>query len=119
MISTFLPEYPWQKVASDLFHFIGKDFLIIVDFFFQVSRVLKLHSTNSATVIQAPEKPEFQTDTGMNSPGQATLVSPSQPITSRTRSRTGGNLHPQIIFTILQVNESRCHSWEGKMWKKL
>ena len=53
MISTPLPEYPWQKVASDLFHLKGSDYLIIVDYFSRFPEIIKLHSTNSATVIEA------------------------------------------------------------------
>ena len=53
MISTPLPDYPWQKVASDLFHLKGSDYLIIVDYFSRFPEIIKLHSTNSAAVIEA------------------------------------------------------------------
>ena len=53
MISTPLPEYPWQKVASDLFHLKGSDYLIIVDYFSRFPEIIKLLSTNSAAVIEA------------------------------------------------------------------
>ena len=33
MISTKLPEYPWQNVGTDLFHFKGSTYLIVVDYF--------------------------------------------------------------------------------------
>ena len=33
LISSSLPQYPWQKAASDLFHFKGKTYLLCVDYF--------------------------------------------------------------------------------------
>ena len=50
-ITSDTPDRPWVKVATDLFEFGGKEYLIIVDYhsgFFEVDR---LHDTSSNTVI--------------------------------------------------------------------
>ena len=31
-----VPDLPWQKVAMDILHFQGKDFLVVVDFFYTI-----------------------------------------------------------------------------------
>ena len=53
LISSLLPEYPWQKVASDLFHYKGKTYLLCVDYFSRYPEVVKLNSTTSKGVIEA------------------------------------------------------------------
>ena len=53
LISSSLPEYPWQKVASDLFHYKGKNYLLCVDYFSRYPEVVKLNSTTSKGVIEA------------------------------------------------------------------
>ena len=52
MIPTELPEYPWQKVGTDLFHFKGSTYLIVVDYFSRYPEVQKLASTSSRSVIE-------------------------------------------------------------------
>ena len=47
MIPTELPEYLWQKVGTDLFHFKGSTYLIVVDYFSRYPEVQKLASTSS------------------------------------------------------------------------
>ena len=52
MIPTELPEYLWQKVGTDLFHFKGSTYLIVVDYFSRYPEVQKLASTSSRSVIE-------------------------------------------------------------------
>ena len=53
LMSTPLPDYPWQRVASDLF-FLGSDsYLLIVDYFSRYPEVIKLKSTTSRGIIEA------------------------------------------------------------------
>ena len=58
LISSQLPQYPWQKVGSDLFHFKGKTYLLVIDYFSRYPEVVKLHNTTSTAVI-ATLKPIF------------------------------------------------------------
>ena len=51
MIASGLPQYPWQKVAADLFHLNGANYLVVVDYFSRYPEVQKLNSTTSDTVI--------------------------------------------------------------------
>ena len=53
LISSSLPEYPWQKAAADLFHLNGSNYLIIVDYFSRYPEVTKLQSTTSQTIINS------------------------------------------------------------------
>ena len=50
LMSTPLPEYPWERVASDLFY---HNYLVVVDYFSKFPEVIKLCSTTSASVISA------------------------------------------------------------------
>lgn len=52
MITTDLPEYPWQKVGTDLFHFHGKEYLLVVDYFSSFPELALLSNSSSACVIQ-------------------------------------------------------------------
>ena len=53
LMSTPLPDYPWQRVASDLF-FLGSDsYLLIVDYVSRYPEVIKLKSTTSRGIIEA------------------------------------------------------------------
>lgn len=53
LMSTPLPDYPWQKVASDLFYLKGENYLVMVDYFSRYPEVIKLRSTTSSSVIDA------------------------------------------------------------------
>ena len=53
LIPTPLPEYPWQRVGSDLFHLNGTTYLIVVDYFSRFPEVITLSSTTSKSVILA------------------------------------------------------------------
>lgn len=51
LIPTPLPAYPWQKVATDLFHLDGKDYIVIVDYFSRFPEVKRLQSTTTQSII--------------------------------------------------------------------
>ena len=53
LIPTSLPDYPWQKVAADLFHLKGLDYLVIVDYYSRYSEVIQLRTTTSQSVVNA------------------------------------------------------------------
>ena len=53
LISTKLPSYPWQKVATDIFHSNGANYLLTVDYFSRFPEVVKLTSTTSLNIIDA------------------------------------------------------------------
>jgi len=53
LIPTALPEYPWQKVGSDLFTLQGVQYLVVVDYFSRYPEVVKLPTTTSQSVIKA------------------------------------------------------------------
>ena len=52
MIITQVPDYPWQRVASDLFSFDGESYVLVGDYFSKFVEYTKLsHDTTSASVI--------------------------------------------------------------------
>ena len=53
MISYPLPNYPWEKVASDLFELHCKTYLLVADYFSRYLEVQTLTTTTSASVIRA------------------------------------------------------------------
>ena len=53
LMSTQLPEYPWQVVGTDLFEIDGTHYLLTVDYFSRYPEVVQLKTTTSATVITA------------------------------------------------------------------
>ena len=53
LITSPLPQHPWEKVASDLFQLDGKTYLIVVDYFSRYPEVIQLTSTTSIAVIKA------------------------------------------------------------------
>ena len=53
LISTPLPEHPWEKLASDLFEINGNMYLLVVDYFSRYMEVQTLSTTTSAGVIRA------------------------------------------------------------------
>lgn len=53
LISSELPQYPWQKVASDLFMLDGTTYLLVVDYLSRYPEVIKLSSTTSRSIITA------------------------------------------------------------------
>jgi transposase InsO family protein len=53
LIPSKLPDFPWQKVGSDLFNLKGTTYLVVVDYFSRWPEVVKLTSTTSKGVIEA------------------------------------------------------------------
>ena len=51
LMTTPLPDYPWQVVGSDLFWLKGEQYLLVVDYFSRFPEVVKMSSTVSASVI--------------------------------------------------------------------
>jgi transposase InsO family protein len=51
LIPTPTPEYPWQKIASDLFEYQKKQFLLVVDYYSRFIEVVELKTTTSTDVI--------------------------------------------------------------------
>ncbi len=51
LISHEIPEYPWQTVATDIFMWNDKDFLVTVDYYSRYFEVQQLHGASSKTVI--------------------------------------------------------------------
>ena len=51
MITSQLPDYPWQKVGSDLFELGGSTFLLVVDYFSRFVEISKLTTTCSSSII--------------------------------------------------------------------
>ena len=52
LIPTSFPDYPWQKVAADLFTWKNNNYLILVDYYSRYMEMSKLSSTSSMSVIQ-------------------------------------------------------------------
>ncbi|XP_062849175.1 uncharacterized protein K02A2.6-like [Trichomycterus rosablanca] len=52
LITTPLPDLPWQKLAADLCEHKGHHYLIVIDYFSRWLEILNLPKTNSDTVIQ-------------------------------------------------------------------
>ena len=53
ILSSELPDYPWQKVGSDLFELKGVHYLLVVDYFSRFVEISKMSSTTSASIISA------------------------------------------------------------------
>ena len=51
MIPSELPEYPWQKVGTDLFHFRGATYLLVVDYFSRYPEIVHLSNTTSSSIV--------------------------------------------------------------------
>ena len=52
LIPTDLPDYPWQKIGTDLFFMNGANYLLAVDYFSRYFETIKLKSTTSSSIIE-------------------------------------------------------------------
>ncbi|XP_024119581.1 uncharacterized protein K02A2.6 [Oryzias melastigma] len=48
-----VPDRPWEKVGTDLFHYNGADYVLCVDYFSKFPEIMKLKDTTSHSVIVA------------------------------------------------------------------
>ena len=55
LIPSLLPDFPWQKAATDLFQLDGITYLVVVEYFSHFPEVILLKSTTSFSVINAPK----------------------------------------------------------------
>ena len=53
LITSNLPEYPWQSIAADIFNLRGTEYLVVVDYFSRYPEVIQLRSTSSQSVINS------------------------------------------------------------------
>jgi transposase InsO family protein len=53
MLTSPLPDHPWEKVGTDLFELNGQHYLIMVDYYSRFPEVIKMTSTTSTSVITA------------------------------------------------------------------
>ena len=51
MVESPLPSRPWELVATDLFHWEQRDFLLVVDYYSRYVEVVKLDDIKSRTVV--------------------------------------------------------------------
>ena len=49
-MSTSLIEHPWKKLATDLFHLNGPNYILLVDYYSCYVKVQKLTNTTSAGI---------------------------------------------------------------------
>jgi transposase InsO family protein len=53
LLTTKLPDYPWQRVGTDLFQLNGDNYILVADYYSRYPEVIKLNSTTSSSVIKA------------------------------------------------------------------
>ena len=53
LIPSKLPDYPWQKIGTDLFYMKRSNYILIIDYFSRFIEVIKLKSTTSGAIIEA------------------------------------------------------------------
>ena len=51
LLSTDLPQRPWEKIAVDLFQIDGNNYILLVDYYSRFPEIRCLSSTRSAKVI--------------------------------------------------------------------
>ncbi|XP_062512805.1 uncharacterized protein K02A2.6-like [Corticium candelabrum] len=53
LMTSQLPDFPWQVVATDLMELNGAHYLVVIDYFSRYPELIKLTSTTALAVIQA------------------------------------------------------------------
>ena len=118
LITTPLPDFPWQKAATDLFEMRGNTYLLVVDYFSRFPEVQQLRSTTSRSVISALKGRHGVPETLMSDNGVSaeftefaraygfchTTSSPHYPQANGLVERT--------VKTIKRTNYSRCSPTE-------
>ncbi|XP_060600965.1 uncharacterized protein K02A2.6-like [Ruditapes philippinarum] len=56
LMTTEFPDRPYQKIAADLFHFQGKEYLLTIDYYSRFFEIDHLQNTTSKTVILKLQK---------------------------------------------------------------
>ena len=51
MLATQLPNYPWQRLGTDLFQLNGENYIIVIDYYSRYPEVVKLKGTTSRNII--------------------------------------------------------------------
>ncbi|XP_064638300.1 uncharacterized protein K02A2.6-like [Lineus longissimus] len=52
MIGTKTPELPWMKLAADIFHWEGRDYILLIDYFSKYIEVGQLNNLTSKQLIE-------------------------------------------------------------------
>ena len=52
MTITYLPDEPWQKVATDLFHLDGKNYFLVIDYLSNYPEIALLSKMSAICVIK-------------------------------------------------------------------
>ena len=52
LLTSPLPDHPWQKVATDLFEWRNSSYVLVVDYYSRYTELAKLSSTTSSEVIK-------------------------------------------------------------------
>ena len=50
---SMFPDRPWQRIASDLFHWQNKEYILVIDYYSRYIELMKLDQTDSEAVINA------------------------------------------------------------------
>ena len=51
MMQTPMPTRPWQMVATDLFQWEQKDYMVVVDYYSRYVEIAKMEETRSQTIV--------------------------------------------------------------------
>ena len=52
MVTSDIPVYPYQVVGTDLFHWNGQEYIIVVDYYSRLWEIERLRKTGSSVIIQ-------------------------------------------------------------------
>ena len=52
MLTSVIPEYPFQIVGTDLFHWDGQEYIIVVDYYSRFWEIERLRKTDSSVIVQ-------------------------------------------------------------------
>ena len=52
MLTSVIPEYPFQIVGTDLFFWNGQEYMIVIDYYSRFWEIERLRKTDSSVIIQ-------------------------------------------------------------------